>query len=218
MSYVSENSRSNFTGMTAAILVNGSIIIAVALSPLVVEPRKPGPITIGHNIPSDPPPPKVEPRDSQKAKPVTPIFVPKPVIGTIKPVPAPFDISDEPQDISSALDGMGGDDVTETIRDIVKLPDAPFRAAMRDPLHARHFQPEYPLIMLKREIEGTVTIRVLIGTDGRVRQAQILSASEPEFARATERQALKAWRFKPAMRGTDRVEDWQTLTVRFDIN
>ena len=72
--------------------------------------------------------------------------------------------------------------------------------------------------MLQLEIEGTVTIRVLIGTDGRVRQAQVLSATELDFARATERQAMKAWRFKPATRGGELVEDWQTLTVRFDIN
>ena len=38
------------------------------------------------------------------------------------------------------------------------------------------------------------------------------------FAKATEKQALKAWRFKPATRDGIAVEDWQTLTVRFDIN
>ena len=43
-------------------------------------------------------------------------------------------------------------------------------------------------------------LRILVGTDGRVRQVQILNATDPDFARATEKQALKAWRFKPATR------------------
>lgn len=217
MSYMSEDRQSRFTGMSAAVLVNGSIILAVALSPLVVEPRKPGPITIGQNIPNDPLPP--QPTDQKtEAKPATPIFVPKPIYDTIKPPVDQVNTTDLEQDVGPVMEGTGGDDMTETIRDIVKPPVPPFRAATRDPRFARNFQPDYPVGMLKLEIEGKVTIRVLVGTDGRVREAQVISATEPEFARATERQALKAWRFKPAMRGADPVEDWQTLTVRFDIN
>ena len=218
MSYVSENRSSSFTGMGAAILVNGSFILAVALSPLVVEPRPPGSITIGKNIPNKPPPPEIKPEEEKRAKPIDPVFVPKPIFKTIKPPFPPFDTSDKQQDTDTVIDGTGGDDVTETIREVVKLPAPPFKAAVRDPRFARSFQPEYPLGLLRQEIEGKVMIRVLIGADGRVRQAQVISATEPEFARATERQALKAWRFKPAMRGGDAVEDWQTLTVRFDIN
>ena len=41
MSYTSEAKRANPIGMGAAVLVNGSIILAVALSPLVVQPPKP---------------------------------------------------------------------------------------------------------------------------------------------------------------------------------
>jgi hypothetical protein len=41
---------------------------------------------------------------------------------------------------------------------------------------------------------------VLIGSDGRVREAQVVRATIPISA-ATVKQALKAWRFTPAMRG-----------------
>ncbi len=217
MSYVSENRKSRFTGMGAAVLVNGSIILAIALSPLVVEPRKPGPITIGQNIPNDPPPPPEVDKQTE-AKPLDPIFVPKPIFDNFNPPVDQLETTDVEKDVGPVMDGRGGDDTTEIVRDIVKLPVAPFSAAVRDPRFARSFQPDYPVGMLQREIEGKVTVRVLIGSDGRVRQVQVLSATEPEFARATERQALKYWRFKPAMRGSDAVEDWQTLTVRFDIN
>ena len=216
MSYISENRRGSFTGMGAAVLVNGSIILAIALSPLVVEPRMPGSITVGANIPNEPPPPPTE--DKKEAKPIAPIFTPKPIFETVKPQIDPVRTTDVIEDTRPLIDGRGGDDMTETVREIIKPPVPIFKAATRDPRYARSFQPDYPVGMLQREIEGSVTIRVLIGADGRVRQAQVLSATEPDFARATERQALKAWRFQPGMRDGVPIEDWQTLTVRFDIN
>ena len=56
MSYVSETKRANPTTMSAAILFNGSIILAVALSPLVVTPEKPGRPLEGEAITLQPPP------------------------------------------------------------------------------------------------------------------------------------------------------------------
>ena len=217
MSYVAEKRRNSPVGMAAAVLVNGSIILAVALSPLVVEPRPEGSITVGRNIPDDPPPPEIE--KPQDARDMPLIFVPKPLN---KPLQLPVETastSDEVQLTTTVSDGVGGgDDVAEIVREIVKPPVPPFTAAARDPRFARNFQPDYPVGMLQREVEGMVTLRVLIGIDGRVRQVQILNATTSDFARATERQALTAWRFKPATRGGEAVEDWQTLTVRFDIN
>ncbi len=217
MSYVSESKRSRPAGMGAAILLNGSIILAVALSPLVVEPQIPGTITVGDNVPLSAPPPPDKPQDKQEAKPLVPVFVPDPIFETLDPPVGQINTTNEQQETGSIMDGTGGDDVAEIIREVAKPPAPLFKAAIRDPRFARNFQPDYPVGMLRLEIEGTVTIRVLIGADGRVRQAQVISATEPEFARATERQALKAWRFKPATRGGEPVEDWQTLTVRFDI-
>lgn len=218
MSYVSERKRSRPAGMGAAILLNGSIILAVALSPLVVDPQLPGTITIGDNVPISTPLPPDKPQDKTEAKPLDPVFVPDPIFKTVEPPVDQILTTNEEQDKGTVMDGRGGDDVTETIHEVVRPPVPPFKAATRDPRFARSFQPDYPVGMLQREIEGSVTIRVLIGADGRVRQAQVVSASEPEFARAAERQALNAWRFTPATRGGEPVEDWQTLTVRFDIN
>lgn len=218
MSYVSENRRGNPMSMSAAILVNGSIILAVALSPLVVKPEKPGPRVIGDPITLQPPPKPVE--DTPKASPETPpIFVPKPIIDT-QPPPKPGPTTTHMEtDNGPIMDGTGGgDDSTSIIRDLPKSPMPIFKAAFRDPRFARAFQPDYPVGMLRQEIEGSVTVRVLVGTDGRIRQVQVIRATDPDFAKATERQALKAWRFKPATRDGVPVEDWQTLTVRFDIN
>jgi protein TonB len=216
MSYASETKRASPAGMGAAILINGSIILAVALSPLVVEPPKPRDPFAGRSIELTPPP-KPKEEKKQEARKLPPIFMPKPLNNFVDKK-TPVTTTNEEQETATVIDGGGGDDMTEIVRDVIKPPTPIFKAALRDPKFAKSFQPDYPVGMLQREVEGTVTIRVLIGVDGRVRQVQILNASTPDFAKATERQALKAWRFKPATRGTEAVEDWQTLTVRFDIN
>jgi protein TonB len=218
MSYVQETRRTNSLGMGAAILVNGSIILAVALSPIIAE-RLPGPtIIVGKNIPK-PTPIKDDPKpDDNVAKPVKPIFAPDPIVETKTPPDLGPTTTSEWIDVGSTGTDAGGDDeVGSALGNIPKIPTPIFKAALRDPRFAKDFQPDYPVGKLRLEIEGSVTVRILVGTDGRVRQVQILSATDPDFARATEKQALKAWRFKPATRDGVPVEDWQTLTVRFDI-
>ncbi len=218
MSYVSENKRGNPVTMSAAILVNGSIILAVMLSPMVAE-NLPGPTIItGRNIEDRPPPPPDKQVEDQHAKKADPIFLPNREVDTKTLTDNRMTTTDTEADTGTLTDGTGGDDFTETIRELPKPPVPIFKAAERDSRFARAFQPEYPAGKLRLEIEGSVTVRVLIGTDGRVRQVQVIRATDPDFAKATEKQALKAWRFKPATRDGAAVEDWQTLTVRFDIN
>jgi periplasmic protein TonB len=217
MTYASENRRGSPLGMGAAVLVNGSIILAVALSPLVVPPPKPGKPFEGGAITLQPPPePEV---DKPKDPPQTPpIFAPKPQVQTQTP-PKPGPTVTETETATTTLYGGGGDDEgAGTIRQMPELPKSIFKAALRDPKFARDFQPHYPVGKLRLEIEGSVTVRVLVGTNGRVRQLQIIQASDADFAKATEKQAYKSWRFTPATRDGVPVEDWQTLTVRFDIN
>lgn len=218
MSYVQETRRTSSLGMGAAILVNGSIILAVALSPIIAE-RVPIPTIIhGTNIPKEKPVKKDPKPDDNIAKQAKPIFAPDPIIETkMPPDPGPITTSDKPDTGSIGTAAGGDDELGSSLGTDSKIPTPIFKAALRDPRFAEDFQPDYPVGRLRLEIEGSVTVRILVGTDGRVRQVQILNATDPDFARATEKQALRAWRFKPATRDGIPVEDWQTLTVRFDI-
>jgi periplasmic protein TonB len=218
MSYTSEKNHGNKTGMTAAIALNSAVVAAVLLAPMVVVPKPEPVITVGSNIPLDPPPPpdkQVKDRvaDTQKFK---KIFVPDAIFQTKISDPSQFITGDQ---ITDTLIASGG--LSDTVRDGIKIVEPPmpiFKAAVRDRRFASSFQPDFPTGLLQKEIEGTVKVKVLIGTDGRVRQVIILSATQSEFGRATERKALSSWRFTPATRDGEPVEDWQTLTVRFDIN
>jgi protein TonB len=89
--------------------------------------------------------------------------------------------------------------------------------AAPDPRFAGDFQPSYPPQLLRTGIEGKTVVKVLIGTDGRVKQVAIVSTDDPLVADATERQALRRGRFKPATRDGVAVESWKQMTVRFEL-
>ncbi|MBK9002510.1 MAG: hypothetical protein IPM41_01240 [Sphingomonadales bacterium] len=70
MSYASERKRANPASMALAIGVNGSIILAVALSPVIVEQIKRDPF-VGRSIPVEPlPPPVDEKKPDTDTKPI----------------------------------------------------------------------------------------------------------------------------------------------------
>ena len=81
----------------------------------------------------------------------------------------------------------------------------------------RDLQPPYPAALERMEIEGSVTVRVQIGTDGRVMAVELVRADDPAFFVSTRDWALKRWRFKPATRDGVAVVAWLTKKVQFRI-
>ncbi len=65
---------------------------------------------------------------------------------------------------------------------------------------------------------GSVTVVVTIGTDGRVKNVEKVRAASEAFYRATEQQALRHWRFKPATVDGKPVESRKTMTVHFRLD
>jgi protein TonB len=63
-----------------------------------------------------------------------------------------------------------------------------------------------------------VVVRELVGTDGRVKQVQKVSAASDDFFAVTERRALDKWRFKPGTRDGVPIEAWQTVSLSFVLN
>jgi protein TonB len=95
-------------------------------------------------------------------------------------------------------------------------PHVPVLVGARpDPRFARALQPDYPPSERRAEREGRVTVRVLVGIDGRVKQIELVSAASDQFFEATRRQALEKWRFTPATRDGIPEEAWRTMSVTF---
>jgi periplasmic protein TonB len=205
-------------GLGAALIVNGALLTAIYLfiapniGPIFKEPT-----LIGEIIPEDKPPPPDPPK--QKEKQVSqehPIYAPDPLVKpdvSPNPIRTSPDVVDKPPPIDLGQP-KGEDNVT---REPPPPPVPPLVVAQIDPRYASAFQPTYPPSEISRERDGTVSIRVLIGTDGRVKAVEQLSATSPAFFEATKRQALGRWRFKPASRGGTPEESWKVMNVRFEM-
>ena len=196
-----------------AIGLPAAIVVAVALSPMIsviVEKSKP---TIVTTVPlPTPPEPEVKPRtDPLPAPPMA-----APIPRTILPPLAPADLRPLPPIEIPAGMGAGTGEVAGP--PIEKpIPPARLVLAELDTRYLATFQPDYPVREQRAEVEGVATVRVLIGTDGRVKQVDLVRTDSPGFFETTKKRALAKWRFKPASRGGVPEESWKVMTVRFEL-
>ncbi len=196
----------------AALLMTGGIVAGMIffLAPQIILPAPPGTIrAFPVPLPKDPPPidqpkPKTDPRPT-----IDPIVVPP--IQPILPVDTHIDTTTQPP-IQPHLDPVIG---TATVPHVEPPALPPLIAAEVDPRFARDLQPPYPAPELRLQREGTATVRLHIGGDGRVIEVQQVRATSPAFFDATRRQAMSKWRFRPAMRGGVAQDSWKTMTVTF---
>lgn len=189
------------------------LVVAVALSPMIVDR-----------------PPRTEPQQWTSIAVATPEPEPRPVDPAPHSRPAPTILTAPPPLLPRVSDSSPeaappspytpplGSGTGSIVADPPLPPQAaPFIVAEVDPRYAPSFQPEYPASEQRREVEGIVRVRVLIGTDGRVKAVELVSSDSPGFFEATKRRALTKWRFKPATRGGIAEESWKEMTVRFQI-
>lgn len=90
------------------------------------------------------------------------------------------------------------------------MPATP--AADREPIDA---QPAYPLLAQHMNVQGSVVLQAVIGTDGVVENLRVLSG--PAILASAAQQAVREWRFKPIVQNGQAVESKATITVNFTI-
>ncbi len=112
--------------------------------------------------------------------------------------------------------GTGGGEVVTPMPDTGVSPPVLVTARI-NPRFAGALQPTYPPGLIRQEIEGIAVVRVLVGSDGRVKDVTLIRTDHPDFFAATQRQALGKWRFFPATRDGAAIESWREMTVRFEI-
>ena len=78
-------------------------------------------------------------------------------------------------------------------------------------------EPPYTKEARKAKLQGTITLRVLIGADGRAKRVQVLKGLGLGLdERATE--AMRAWRFVPARNARrEPAASWVTVETRFQL-
>lgn len=183
------------------------------LNPKVL--RHPTTVLDGWNIPLEKPKPQPTPRpvEHPKTKAQQQLVVPE-THNDVKPLDTtPRDFTDHGTVISPPADGGEGTVIPEPVK-----PAPVLVGPSIDPHYAGYFQPPYPSDEIRAGNAGRVSVKVLIGVDGRVKDIEKLSAASDSFWDATRRQALAKWRFKPATRDGAPYETWKTMNVSFVLN
>jgi protein TonB len=219
MSYVSvyENKTPRSKGLIMTGAVHAVIIGAVIAMPAIEGPDIFKGTIMAIPIPAEKP---IEPVIEDKkpeveiARPTTRALPDRPIIKDISDPVVPV-INYGNVEINSGSGGFG-----EAIRlEPIKIaPDPVIVGASLNRRYAADFQPDYPVGLLRREQEGEVSVRVLVGPDGRVKDIELVKSPHEDFWSATRKQALRKWRFTPATKDGKPVESWMALKVVFKIN
>jgi protein TonB len=200
-------------GIALVALLHGAAITALLMVKMEMPIRHKYPPIIVQQIPDKPPPPQhpvKQPPKERSRETVTTTLPPFP----IKNTPPTFFPPPPPPGPPSSI-GTG------TIGPVAPPPPLPKVEPVRtgpsiDPRSL--LQPPYPPALEREGVEGEVTVRVLIGADGRVRSVEKMSATRDDFFLATERHALRNWRFRPATIDGRPVESSKVMLLRFQLN
>jgi periplasmic protein TonB len=214
MAYVDNNHvRPSAATIIGTLLINGIMVAGILSTVPNVIPDEFKPFTLV-NIAQKPPPPK--PVERQPAKPDKVVtasnpatFTPLTLLDTPIITPVDVDFKILPGD---AIVGDGG--TLTPIKPLTPPVEIGARLNMRNP---SDLQPSYPLDLVRLGVEGSVTVRVLVGTDGRVKAVEPIRVADQGFLKVTREQALRKWRFSPATRDGVAIESWREMTVRFQL-
>lgn len=92
-------------------------------------------------------------------------------------------------------------------------------AAVIDPTNGCRGKPDYPEISRRLGEQGTVTLRFLIGVDGRVKQSQIVTSSgHPRLDEAARTGLGSLCRFKPGTVDGKPEETWAEIRYAWKLN
>jgi periplasmic protein TonB len=213
MAYADNKDRPSGSSIGGALLINGLMITGIIFAVPDIIPERFRPTTI-ITIPKTPPPP--DPIRRTKVDPK------RRTVPTESVAQRPQQDLSEASHSSDAEAGyssggeLTGQGTGGTIETTIKIEPV-FKSAQVNPRFTGALQPAYPPGMIREEREGVVTVRILIGIDGRVRAVEPIKADEAQFLEATRKQALSKWRFLPATRDGMPVESWREMTVRFEL-
>nr|WP_245228874.1 energy transducer TonB [Xanthomonas arboricola] len=198
------------TAVALHLLAGGLLLIPLSYRAIPQQPapkeRWVMPITI-----ETPPPPvfPIEVKFKPKATHTPPTTV---------PVQVQIPVISEPAVVDNATFALTA--VSEAASD-----SAPAIAAPSSPIEAGKLQylsspaPSYPVAALRAGQQGTVLLRVLVGTDGRPAEVSVQTSSgHRALDLAARSQVLRNWRFQPAMQNGQAVQAYGLVPVSFSLN
>ncbi|MDY6792998.1 MAG: energy transducer TonB [Thermodesulfobacteriota bacterium] len=86
------------------------------------------------------------------------------------------------------------------------------------PMYRVNPPPLYPLIARKRGYQGHVILEALINQQGKVIDIRVFSSSGHSILDKAAMASVKKWSFQPGMLGTEKIEMWVRVPIRFRLN
>ncbi len=163
-----------------------------------------------------PPPPKVERRQVVKKK-----FTRK--------VPVPDPTPDEPEPIREPEPEIEPEPLPPDVEFMIGTPEPPPQsgpllpgvAGVTNPviILATKVKPEFPDLARAARIEGKVILQAIIKKDGTVGDVEVLSSNRTGLGfEEAALEAVKEWRYKPALQGARPVDVFLTVVVEFTLS
>jgi TonB family protein len=112
--------------------------------------------------------------------------------------------------------GSGPPKYNEPSKPVEKDPNAPATSVDTRPVLLTHIAPRYTEVARKNNIQGSVTMRVLVGADGEVKQIRI-TRGLPDGLDEQAIAAVRQSKFKPATKDGQAVPFWLLLSVEFNL-
>jgi protein TonB len=116
----------------------------------------------------------------------------------------------------SDLGAGSGDSLVVRIDEHSPSPDE-FVLVEEEPIRLSIAPPVYPPLAREAGLEGTVMIRALVGKDGRVKKAIVVSGGAETLRAAAIACAMSAV-FKPALQRNRPVEVWVMMPIQFKLH
>jgi protein TonB len=141
---------------------------------------------------------------------------------TISPEVEPGEITEKPPEVvkpeelleaAVKKDTTSAADTIEEVTPVPLVPPRPLVITRATPI--KQVVPKYPESALTVSATGRVVVRVLVGTDGKVKATTLLSSLGNPACEAAALAAAKQWEFKPATKDGEPFE--QKITIPFDF-
>lgn len=146
--------------------------------------------------------PKPEPVVVEKVQPI--VLAPPPVVQTLAP-PPPITVTTTPPP-------------PKQVAVAAPPPTGPVTVGNLDERLLEGNPPRYPMESRRKHEQGTVVVRLLIGTDGRVSDISIAQSSGFERLDKAALQAIRGWRWQPIIRDGQPVEVRGLYSMPFTLN
>jgi protein TonB len=153
------------------------------------------------------PPPPVPPPQAHPRKPTVPVHV---VETTPVSIPTPPTITTDPAAPSQPSESRG-ESLTQT-------PPAAAPGIAQKLAYDGVLRPPYPMASVRAREQGTVVLRVLVGSDGSVQQVDIERSSGHAKLDAAAREAVLRGRFRPVMQDGKAIPAWGLVPIEFRLD